>query len=253
MLLEGVGARDSTVFHFDDRWWLFCTVAGADPQSIHADLHIWHAPEPWGPWAPHALQPAKTDLRSSRPAGRPFTLDGVLYRPAQDGFPRYGARTVINRVLTLTPSEFAEEVCSVVEPDPLGPYGASLHTIASAGGLVVTDGCSDRPTLNPFKMAMAIFVKVRRTAVAARVPKTGHRAPGVPGAADAARPFARTTGSWQRGHGVVPGASTRDGTGRLQKPGAEPDLAVVPKVVEGPQVETRQSVAPADLVAGDGR
>ena len=69
-------------------------------------------------------------------------------------------RTVINRVLTLTPSDFAEEVCSVVEPDPLGPYGDRLHTIASAGSLLVIDGC--RETLNPFKMAMAIVARVRR-------------------------------------------------------------------------------------------
>ena len=79
---------------------------------------------------------------------------GVLYRPAQDCLPRYGSRTVINRVLALTPHDFVEEVCSYVEPDPRGPHGDGLHTITAAGGLVVVDGCRRRPTLNPAKVSM---------------------------------------------------------------------------------------------------
>jgi len=161
IMLEGVPARDSTVFYFDDRWWLFCVVAGADPLALWANLHIWHAPEPWGPWEPHRLQPAKTDIHSSRPAGRPFTVDGVLYRPAQDCSPRYGMRTVINRVLTLTPDDFAEAACSTLEPDPLGPYGEGLHTLASAGGLFIIDGNRTAPTLNPYRVVMEIALKVR--------------------------------------------------------------------------------------------
>ncbi len=83
-LLDGVSARDCTLFPFNDRWWLFCTVAGTHRQSHLSDLHVWHAPAPWGSWEPHRLQPVKADLCSSRPAGRPFVVDGTLYRPAQD-------------------------------------------------------------------------------------------------------------------------------------------------------------------------
>jgi hypothetical protein len=161
ILLDGVPARDSTVVYSGDRWWLFCTVAGVEAQSTLANLHIWHAPEPWGPWEPHRLQPAKVDLHSARPAGRPFIIDGVLYRPSQDCSPRYGTRTVINRVLTLTSEDFTEEVCSYVEPDPQGPCREGLHTVTSAAGLVVVDGYRRRPTANLFKIVMAMPDKVR--------------------------------------------------------------------------------------------
>jgi hypothetical protein len=162
VLMDGVSARDSTIVCFDGSWWLFCTVDGADPRSAYADLYIWHAPDPRGPWAPHALRPAKTDIHSSRPAGRPFIAEGVLYRPAQDCSPTYGSRTVVNRVLTLTPLEFAEEVCALVEPDALGLYGKGLHTISAAGGLMVVDGCRSRTTLNPFKVATMVILRIRR-------------------------------------------------------------------------------------------
>jgi hypothetical protein len=160
-LLDGIGARDSTVFPFGDRWWLLCTVAGDDPQSAFANLHIWHASEPWGPWLPHRLQPAKIDVRSSRPAGRPFLVDGALYRPAQDCGLRYGARTVINRVSTLTPEEFSEEACCYLEPDPDGHYSSGLHTVAVVGDLVLVDGLWEGYTPNPFKTLTAFVSKIR--------------------------------------------------------------------------------------------
>jgi hypothetical protein len=161
-LLKGVSARDSTLVLFHGRWWLFCTVADSDPRAQQTGLHIWHAAEPWGPWQPHRLQPAKSDIHSARPAGRPFTVDGVLYRPAQDCWPRYGMRTVINRVLALTPDDFAEEVCAYIEPDPRGSHREGLHTLASAGGLVLVDGCHMAPTLNPLKILMTAAPRVRQ-------------------------------------------------------------------------------------------
>ena len=159
-ILAGIEALDSTVTLFKNRWWLFCTLAGAHAQSQWTDLHIWHAPQPWGPWEPHQLQPVKVDIHSSRPAGRPFIVDGTLYRPAQDCSPRYGARIAINRILTLTPSEFAEEVWSYVEPDPLGPCSKGLHTLTWAGGLAAVDGLSEGPSLNPYKVGGELLIKV---------------------------------------------------------------------------------------------
>jgi hypothetical protein len=159
VLFERLTARDSTVFHFGDRWWLFSDVAEKD-RSRHSDaLYIWHAPEPWGPWEAHGMQPAKRDVSSARPAGRPFVVDGVLYRPAQDCGPRYGARIVINRVVRLTPEEFVEEVCSYLEPDPGGPYPAGLHTLTHAGGWVMIDGQFEGMTPNVYKTAMTVWSK----------------------------------------------------------------------------------------------
>jgi hypothetical protein len=162
VLLQGVQALDSTVFFFGDRWWLFCTVIsdGRGDRGHWDNLYIWHGPEPWGPWEPHRLQPAKEDLRSARPAGRPFVLDDVLYRPAQDCWPWYGARVVINRIITLTPDDFVEEPCCYLEPEQDSQYGRGLHTLAFAGGLIVVDGLRRGHTLHPYKAAMAIFEKL---------------------------------------------------------------------------------------------
>ena len=98
-LIKGVAALDSTVIHHDGLWWLFCTDRDAGSNS---KLRIWLAPQLLGPWDPHPLNPVKTDVRSSRPAGTPFVSNGVLYRPAQDGSDSYGGSITINRVDRLT-------------------------------------------------------------------------------------------------------------------------------------------------------
>jgi hypothetical protein len=136
-LIEGFPALDSTIFEHGGHWWLFCTRAGALSEY---KLHAWHAATPLGPWTPHALNPLKCDVRSSRPAGPAFTIGRELYRPAQDGSRTYGGAITFNRVKTLTPTRFEEEAVGTLAPDPAGRYPAGLHTICDIGGLTVVDG-----------------------------------------------------------------------------------------------------------------
>jgi hypothetical protein len=136
-LVKDFPAVDSTIFRHEGRWWLFCTSQDAGPNST---LFAWHADELTGPWTPHRANPLKTDIRSGRPAGTPFVHDGRLYRPAQDCSTGYGAAVVFNRVLTLTPEDFSEEVAAVLKPDPYGPYPSGLHTVCVLKEHTVIDG-----------------------------------------------------------------------------------------------------------------
>jgi hypothetical protein len=146
-LVDDFPAADPTVVRHGGRWYLFGTDAELGNDS---NLHIYHAEDLTGPWHPHELNPVKTDARSARPAGTPFTFDGRLYRPAQDGSTRYGGALVINEVTTLTPSAFDETVVAHVAPDPTGPFPKGLHTLASIGTKTVIDG--RRETLVPLSL-----------------------------------------------------------------------------------------------------
>ena len=136
-LIDGVPAVDNTVFHFGDRWWLMCTDQDEGPFDR---LFVWHAPDLFGPWKPHAANPVKVDLRSTRPAGTPFVHRGHLYRPAQDCLRTYGGRVVINRILRLTPTEFEEEPAAFIEPSRSTPYSDGLHTVSAVGEVTLVDG-----------------------------------------------------------------------------------------------------------------
>jgi hypothetical protein len=135
-LVTDFAAQDATVFAHEGRWWLFCTDYEEVPNT---KLHAWFAAHPAGPWQPHPLNPLKTDVRSSRPGGTPFVHEGRLYRPAQDDSRSYGSAVVLNWVMRLTPTEFAEQTVARVDPVP-GPYSGGLHTLSAVGDRTLVDG-----------------------------------------------------------------------------------------------------------------
>lgn len=135
-LLRDVAAVDSTLFEHDRLLWLFCTHQEASATRLYA----YYARNLLGPWEPHARNPVKIDVRGARPAGPPFRHDGILYRPAQDSSLTYGGRVVIQRILSLSPTDFDEVPHAYVEPDRNGPFREGLHTLSFAGRYCIIDG-----------------------------------------------------------------------------------------------------------------
>ena len=130
-------AVDPTIVEFEGKWWLFAT-DGARNEDGH--LHVWYGDGPRGPWSPHRLNPVKCDVRSARPGGTPFVVDGVLYRPAQDDSRAYGGALVVNRLDRLTPEAFAETTVARLAPDESGPFPAGIHTLSAVGSSMLVDG-----------------------------------------------------------------------------------------------------------------
>jgi hypothetical protein len=141
-LLTGMPVVDPTIVEWNGRWWLFCTKQGDEDQT---ELHVFHASDWRGPWAPHLLNPVKADTRSARPAGACVVVDGGLYRPAQNCARHYGAGIAVNRVVELSPTRFREEPAVELWPDPASAWPDGLHTINSLGGVTVVDGLRLEP------------------------------------------------------------------------------------------------------------
>ena len=137
VLIEGFPGVDPTVFQHEETWWLMCTKQGP---LEDVELWAWHASDLRGPWLPHARNPIKSDVRSSRPAGRPFHHRGSLYRPAQDCSRSYGWRIALNRVVRLTPTDFAEETVRVLEASPRSAFPSGRHTLTAVGDKLLVDG-----------------------------------------------------------------------------------------------------------------
>jgi hypothetical protein len=130
-------AGDPTLFRHEGRYWLaYCD----RDLGQHDTLCLMYADRLEGPWIPHRLNPVKIDVRSARPGGTPFRLDGALFRPAQDCSHTYGGAVTINRVLSCTPDSYEEISVAVLRPDPRGPYPDGLHTLSVAGDMFLVDG-----------------------------------------------------------------------------------------------------------------
>jgi hypothetical protein len=137
VLIRDFAALDATVIEHGGRWWMFCTCQDDLPEC---KLYLWHAPDLFGPWEPHALSPVKCDVRSSRPGGTPFVRNGELYRPTQDSSAGYGSALSINRVVRLTVDEFEEETVAHIKPPPGAFYRDGIHTLSAVGERTVLDG-----------------------------------------------------------------------------------------------------------------
>ena len=136
-LVSDAAIADSTIFQHEDRWWLLC---GDVDDLDNTKLFGFYADALTGPWTPHPLNPLKCDSRCSRPAGTPFRHAGDLYRPAQDCAADYGAALVINRIMTLSTTDFEEETVARLTPDGRSRYGAGLHTLSAMGDKTIIDG-----------------------------------------------------------------------------------------------------------------
>ncbi len=135
-LIPDLQAVDPTLFFHEGFWWLFFT----DKISTNERLNIWYSENLHGPYLPHANNPVKVDIRSSRPAGNLFIMDGKLMRPAQDCSIRSGRRICINQVLKLSPIDFQETNYAVLNSAPHSKFGDGMHTFCVVDQAVIVDG-----------------------------------------------------------------------------------------------------------------
>jgi hypothetical protein len=136
VLISGLRAVDSTVFVHNGKFWLLCGVNDDGPSH---KLRAYYADALLGPWQPHSRNPVKVDIRSARPAGAPFMIDGALHRPAQDCTRKYGRRVSILRLAALDERSYEEELVAVIEPHR-GRHSRGLHTLSPIGGSTLIDG-----------------------------------------------------------------------------------------------------------------
>ena len=137
MLLENVSLVDASVVEIAGRWWMF---AGSITRggSRCDELDLYYADSPLGPWTPHRRNPVLSDVRHSRPAGRPFQVGGEWYRPAQNCSRRYGYAIALRRIDRLDPDGFEEVTVGALTPDWARNLVAT-HTVNATDGLTVID------------------------------------------------------------------------------------------------------------------
>ncbi len=125
-ILEGERLRSPSLAYYKELWWLFTSPPGDDT------LRLLHAADFRGPWKEHPLSPiVRKDLRRARPAGRPFVLDGALYRLAQDCYPTYGRAVRAFRITDISATVYAEQAVErpVVAASGSGWNSEGMHHV----------------------------------------------------------------------------------------------------------------------------
>jgi hypothetical protein len=102
-VIKGDHFISPTLVHYKDMWWMFTVRSGNET------LRLFYATDFKGPWTEHPLSPiVKKDLGTARPGGRPFVLDGKLYRLGQDCSTKYGYQVRAFQITDISPKSYSE-------------------------------------------------------------------------------------------------------------------------------------------------
>lgn len=159
VLMEGLPGSDATLFRHEGRFWLFVAVSPDGDPAVD-ELHLFSAPALGGEWTAHPANPVVADVRSARPAGALFHHEGQLLRPAQDCSRAYGWRVVLNRVETLTESEYRETPVGRIEPASRSIRRA--HTYNHSGSWEALDAHWLAPRLFPRSGPSTVRFRLKR-------------------------------------------------------------------------------------------
>lgn len=96
---------DSSIFRYDDIWWLFTETNPTGNDT----LSIYYANDLIGPWTEHPMSPVvEGDANIARPGGRVLIVDGRIIRYTQDDDPTYGNQVRAFEIDLLTTRNYEE-------------------------------------------------------------------------------------------------------------------------------------------------
>jgi hypothetical protein len=111
ILLQGKDFVDSSIFHFQNMWWLFTT------STKNNTLYLYYSDKLTGVWKEHPKSPVIIDnSHIARPCGRVVQLNGHVIRYTQDDATTYGKKVMAFEITELTTTKYAEKP---VEENPI--------------------------------------------------------------------------------------------------------------------------------------
>jgi hypothetical protein len=131
ILKSGKYLVDTSIFRFDNKWWLFTET---NPNAKHDTLRLFHATELMGPWLEHPHSPiVEGNPHIARPGGRVIVVNDTVIRYAQDCYPAYGTQVRAFEITELTPNSYHEQGVDesrvILTPSGSGWNASGMHHI----------------------------------------------------------------------------------------------------------------------------
>ncbi|BAZ27957.1 hypothetical protein NIES4074_03870 [Cylindrospermum sp. NIES-4074] len=126
-LLDDGDYVDSSVFNFNNMWWLFTTSRKSNV------LHLYYAHEIMGNWIKHPQSPViQENIKIARPGGRVVVFNGQIFRYAQDDEKFYGNQVRAFEITQLTTTTYVEKAAKknpILKASGFGWNKTGMHTI----------------------------------------------------------------------------------------------------------------------------
>ncbi len=125
-LLTGDHYISSTIVRHKDMWWMFVV------RPDNATLRLFFASNLKGPWSEHPRSPiVDNNPNIARPGGRPFVIDGFLYRLGQDCYPTYGNQVHAFKITDISTTTYSEKMIDapLVKASSKGWNARAMHHV----------------------------------------------------------------------------------------------------------------------------
>jgi len=138
-LKKDITAVDATIIFHNERYWMFTNIVDNYGGASSEELCIFYSDNLFSDnWKPHSANPVISDVRSSRPAGKILALNNKLYRPSQNCSVRYGYSVVVNEIVSLNETEYAEKKITALYPE-WEDHLLGTHTLSHENQLSMID------------------------------------------------------------------------------------------------------------------
>ena len=146
-LMSSINAVDSTLFQYNNKWWMFSGIKENNGASNSDELFLFHSDNPLSDkWEPHPENPIISDSRKARPGGKIFSYRNSFYRPSQDCSNYYGYGISINQIKKLNEDKYEEIQVSSILPKWTNKI-TRVHTFTYDSGLSIIDAKIKRSRL----------------------------------------------------------------------------------------------------------
>jgi hypothetical protein len=136
--MKSIAASDTMLFEKDGKWWMFTNIDPVEGGDYNSELSVFYSDSPFGKWSSHALNPIYVDAARARNAGL-IKDNGTYFRMSQgQGFDMYGKQMLINEIVELTDSNYAEITKSIIT-SAFANGAVGTHHLHSNGNVTVFD------------------------------------------------------------------------------------------------------------------
>ena len=137
-LMKNIDTVDTTLYHHNDKWWLFTSISKYEQVKTWDDLFLFYTDDLInGSWKSHPCNPIVSDIRKARSAGKIFSHNNNIIRPSQDNSLGYGGSIVLNKIF-FDEENYNEILLEKIQPDWSSKI-TGLHTIQFDSGLTIID------------------------------------------------------------------------------------------------------------------
>lgn len=131
-LLKGKPFVDPTVFHYNNKWWMFVSESTSSPN--YGDCYLYYSDDLFTGWVEHPMSPIiSNDKSKSRSAGRSFVFDtNRIIRLTMKNDIKYGQRIRAFEVDTLSETDYSEhelEESPLLEESGSGWNADGMHQL----------------------------------------------------------------------------------------------------------------------------